>query len=113
MSRGISSPTNGWPWAPPLKAWKSFHDTAEGGAGSLSSQSKYSALAELAPTPLHLMMYVDIAGILEVIVDGLDEDDLDDYEEDVRPFVENLSAFMVASSLSDDRWALHCSPDPG
>ena len=87
-----------------IKSLESFHDTAEGGAGSLSSQSRYSDLAELAPSPLHVMMYVDIAGILEVIVDGLDEDDLDDYEEDIRPFVENLSAFMVASSLTAERW---------
>ncbi len=83
---------------------ESFQDVAEGGASSLNSSGKYSELAELAPSPLHLLLYADIAGIVEMVVDGLDEDDLDYYEEDVRPFVENLSAFMVASSLTDERW---------
>lgn len=81
-----------------------FHDAAEGGSNSLGSTGKYSALADMAPTPLHFMMYADIAGIVDMVVDGLDEDGLDDYEEDVRPFVENLRAFMVASSLTGDRW---------
>ena len=81
-----------------------FHDVAEDDIRSLSSADKYSELTDLAPAPLHLLVYADIAGIVEMIVDGLDDDELDEYEEDVRPFVENLSTFMVASSLTDERW---------
>ena len=81
-----------------------FHDAVEGDTDSLSSAAKYSNLAELAPNPLHLLIYADIAGILEMVVDGLDEDALEDYEDDVRPYVENLNAFMLASSLTDERW---------
>ena len=81
-----------------------FHDAVEGDTDSLSSADKYSNLAELAPNPLHLLVYADIAGILEMVVDGLDEDALEDYEDDVRPYVENLNAFMLASSFTDERW---------
>ena len=81
-----------------------FHDAVEGDTDSLSSANKYSNLAELAPNPLHLLLYADIAGILEMVVDGLDEDALEDYEDDVRPYVENLNAFMLASSFTDERW---------
>jgi hypothetical protein len=81
-----------------------FNDAAEGNADSLNSADKYSDLVELAPVPLHLLMYADVSEIIEIVVDGLDEDDLDDYEESVQPFVENLSAFMIASSLTEERW---------
>ena len=81
-----------------------FHDTAEGDTGSLSSADKYSDLAGLAPAPLHFLIYADIAGILEMVEDGLDGDALDDYEENVSPYVENLDAFIIASSLTDERW---------
>ena len=81
-----------------------FHDVAEDDIRSLSSADKYSELTDLAPAPLHLLAYADIAGIVEMIVDGLDDDELDEYEEDIRPFVENLNTFMVASSLTDERW---------
>lgn len=87
-----------------LESLESFHDVAEGDTDSLGSSGKYSSLSDLAPSPLHFFMYADIAGIVDMIVDGLGEDELDDYEDDVRPYVENLGAFMVASSLTDERW---------
>ena len=87
-----------------LESLESFHDVAEGDTDSLGSSGKYSSLTDLTPSPLHFFMYADIAGIVKMIVDGLDEDELDDYEDDVRPYVENLGAFMVASSLTDQRW---------
>ena len=87
-----------------IESLEAFHDADGDGTGSLSSAVKYSNLAKLAPIPLHLLIYADIAGIVEVVVDGLDEDALEDYEDDVRPYVENLNAFMLASSLTDERW---------
>ena len=82
----------------------SFFDAYEGGASSLSSGDKFSGLVDMAPAPLHFLAMADVAGILEMVVDGLDEYDLEDYEEDVQPFVENLSGFMFAGSLTDERW---------
>ena len=87
-----------------LESLELFHDAAEGEAGPLSSSERYSALAGLAPRPLHFLVYADLAGILEMVVEGFDRDVLEDYEEDVQPFVENLGAMMMASSLTDERW---------
>ena len=81
-----------------------FHDAVKGDMDSLNTASKYSALSVLTPTPLHFLMYADIGGIIEMVEDALDEDDEEDYEDNVRPFVENLSALMVASSFTDERW---------
>ena len=77
---------------------------AEGDTDSLGSSGKYSSLSDLTPSPLHFFMYADISGIVDMIVDGLGEDELDDCEDEVRPYVENLGAFMVASSLTEERW---------
>ena len=70
-------------------------DADGGDTRSLSFADKYSNLAELAPIPLHLLIYADIAGIVEVAADGLDEDALEDSEQDVQPFVENLNASIT------------------
>ena len=83
---------------------ESFHDAAEGETGSLGSADRYTGLMDLAPVPLHLLMYADAAGIVEMVVDGLDRDSLEDYEDSVQPFVEKLNAFMVAGSLTGERW---------
>ena len=83
---------------------ESFHDAAEGETGSLGSADRYTGLMDLAPVPLHLLMYADAAGIVEMVVDGLDRDSLEDYEDNVQPFAEKLNAFMVAGSLTGERW---------
>ena len=81
-----------------------FHDAAEGDTDSLDSANKYSDLVKLAPTPLHVLMYADIAGIVQIVEDGLEGDELDYYEDDIRPFVANLDGFMFASSITSERW---------
>ena len=83
---------------------ESFHDAAEGETGSLGSADRYNGLLDMASVPLHLLMYADASGIVEMVVDGLDEDSLEDYEDNVQPYVEKLNAFMVAGSLSGERW---------
>ena len=83
-----------------------FHDSLRGDIRSLKSSDKFSDLAGELPDPLHFLAYADLAGILAMVEDGLDDDDLDDYEEDVQPFVENLSALLIASSITDEEWRL-------
>ena len=87
-----------------LDSLEAFHESAEGGSNSLKSADKFSDLINIAPSPLHLLLYADIAGIVEMVEAGLEEDELDDYRSDVPPFVENLNSFMVASSLTEERW---------
>ena len=87
-----------------LDSMENFHESLTGDTRSLKSSDKFSELDGLLPGPLHYLVYADLAGILEMVEDGLDEDDLSDYEEDVRPFVENLSGFVLASSITDEEW---------
>ena len=62
----------------------------------LDSADKYTGLLGIAPVPLHLLMYADAAGIVEMVVGGLEEESLEDYEDNVRLYVENLNVFIVA-----------------
>lgn len=89
-----------------IESLELFHAAAEGDVDSLNSASRFSGFVDIIPTPLHFLMYADISGIVEAVEDGLDADDLEDYEEEVQPFVENLDAFVAASSLTDERWHL-------
>ncbi len=81
-----------------------FHDSMTGDIRSLNSSDKFSNMAGQLPDPLHLLVYADLAGILEMVEDGLDDDDLDDYQENVQPFVENLSAMLMTSSITEEEW---------
>ena len=84
-----------------MDSLETFHDSMTGGIRSLKSSDKFSNLSDGLPGPLDFLVYADIAGFLEMVEDGLDDDDLDDYQTDVQPFVENLSAFLMASSITD------------
>ncbi len=75
---------------------ESLHDAAGDETGSLDSADKYTGLLGIAPVPLHLLMYADAAGIVEMVVGGLEEESLEDYEDNVRLYVENLNVFIVA-----------------
>ena len=83
---------------------ESFHDAAENETDSLGSADRFTDLLGMAPAPLHLLMYADVAGIVEMVVDGLDDDSLEEYEENVQPFMENLNVFLVAGSMTNERW---------
>ena len=50
--------------------------------------------------PVHLLFYADLAVLRELVEDSLDEETREEYESDVRPFVEQLSAFLAGGSLT-------------
>ena len=82
---------------------EAFHDVLTGDADSLDSADTYRNIVSNAPDPLHVLLYADIAGIAELLEDALDDRDLDDYEENVRPFAEVLRAFMFAGSVTEEK----------
>ena len=57
---------------------------------------------DAAPSPTHFLLYADLAGVLEMAEDALSGGARSSYREDIEPFVENLSAFMVASSITEE-----------
>ena len=86
-----------------LESLELFLDTLTGESASLSSTDKFERLIESAPDPIHFLLYADIAGILEMVEDALSSDMKSDYRRNVRPFVESLSAFMIVSSITEER----------
>ena len=81
---------------------KSFHRTLTGESGSLGGGDEFRRLMDAAPSPTHFLLYADLAGVMEMVEDALSGEARSSYREDIEPFVENLSAFMVASSITEE-----------
>ena len=77
-----------------------FHQTLSGEYDSLGEVDRFEPLIDLAPDPLHFLLYADVAGLLGLVEDALPSDMRRSYRRDVRPFVENLRAFMLAGSTT-------------
>ena len=77
-----------------------FHESLTGEAGSLGDDPSFLRAAEAVPATVDFLFYANIAGILEMVEDALRREARRDYRENVRPFVENLSAFLISSSIT-------------
>ena len=80
---------------------EAFYEAVSGETGALGSKAEFRELAEAAPEPLHYLLYTDIAGVLEMVEDALDDDTAKQYRQDVEPLVDQLGAFMLAVSVTD------------
>ena len=72
-----------------------------GETDTLGSKAEFRELVEAVPEPLHYLLYADIAGVLEMVEDALDDETAREYRREVKPLVEQLSAFMLAVSVTD------------
>ena len=80
---------------------EAFYEAVSGETDTLGSKAEFRELAEAVPEPLHYLLYVDIAGVLDMVEDALDSDTAKEYRRDVEPLVDQLSAFMLAVSVTD------------
>ena len=80
---------------------ESFHEAVTGEMDTLGSKDEFRELFEAVPEPLHYLLYADIATVLEMVEDSLDDDGASDYRREVEPLVDQLSAVMVAVSVTD------------
>ena len=78
-----------------------FYEAVSGETGTLGSKAEFRELAEAVPEPLHYLLYADIAGVLEMVEDALDDETAKEYRQEVKPLVDQLSAFMLAVSVTD------------
>ena len=78
-----------------------FYEAVSGETGTLGSKAEFRELAEAVPEPLHYLLYADIAGVLEMVEDALDDETAKEYTREVKPLVDQLSAFMLAVSVTD------------
>ena len=86
-----------------IEGLKAFHDAATGASDTLHSAAEFDRLAGMAPTPLHNLFFMDIAGVTAMVENALADEARDAYLRNVKVFVESLSAFMFAGSTADDR----------
>ena len=84
------------------RSLEAFHDAATGESETLGSADRFSALVSMAPAPPDWLLYADLATAIELIEDALDGDMRSGYERDVKPFVEQLKAFLLAGSFTEE-----------
>ena len=80
---------------------EAFYEAVSGETDTLGSKAEFRELIEAVPEPLHYLLYADIAGVLETVEDALDDDTAKEYRREVKPLVDQLSAFMLAVSVTD------------
>ena len=80
---------------------EAFYEAVSGETDTLGSKAEFRELVEAVPEPLHYLLYADIAGGLETVEDALDDDTAKEYRREVKPLVDQLSAFMLAVSVTD------------
>ena len=80
---------------------EAFYEAVSGETDTLGSKAEFRELIEAVPEPLHYLLYADIAGVLETVEDALDDDTAKEYRREMKPLVDQLSAFMLAVSVTD------------
>ena len=84
------------------RSLRAFHDVSVGEADPLSSADEFSMLLSKAPAPLGTLIYADLAAALELLEDSIESDMRSDYKRNVKPFVEQMKAFMLAGSFTEE-----------
>ena len=83
-----------------LESLELFHDALTGGTDSLDDNAEFRRVMDAAPSPAHYFFYVNVAALVEAIDDALTGEDRRTFRNDVRPYIEKLSAFLVTSSVT-------------
>ena len=81
---------------------EAFHDAVTGESEPLSEADEFSRLISMAPVPPDSLIYADLAAAVDQIEDSLDSDMRSGFRRDVKPFVEQLKAFLLAGSLTEE-----------
>ena len=81
---------------------RAFHDAVTGESEPLSEADEFSRLISMAPVPPDSLIYADLAAAVDQIEDSLDSDMRSGFRRDVKPFVEQLKAFLLAGSLTEE-----------
>ena len=83
-----------------LESLEMLHEALTGGTDSLDDDSEFRRVMDAAPSPVHYFLYANIAELVEAIEDGLAGEDRRTFRNDVRPYIENLSALLITTSVT-------------
>ena len=82
---------------------ESFHAVAYEGEPTLNESENFSEFNSLMPDTLHMLVYADMQSLLKLVEGALDEHDQEDYQEELKPWVESLDkVFLVGSVTADE-----------
>ena len=85
-----------------IQSLEQLYDTTEGSIPELGSESGFDQLLDMAPEPVHFLLYANIAGISDFIEDSLHPDNRAEYRDEVRPFVDLLDRALMTTSVTED-----------
>jgi hypothetical protein len=77
-------------------------DILDGAGLSLNTNPAFSRLAELAPENASYVLFADISGLVDMVVDSLAPDTRADYDNEVRPFLQPFDSFFAAATSNSD-----------
>ena len=77
-------------------------DTLAGTRGSLASAPEFSRLVDMMPEGAGLVLFADIAEIIETAVDAFPPAMRSDYDRDVRPLLEPLNVLLAAIAVNGE-----------
>ena len=78
-------------------------DVQKGREPPLSGEPEFSRLLDLTPESRNSLLYLNIRGLVNSVVDGLSSEAKEDYQEEVAPFVEPLKVFLSTAETSEER----------
>ena len=100
--RATFSPMNCWLWGVRWAPCSRPSTPYDGTQPALISNPQFSEMAALAPVNSSYIVYADLVGITNNVVDSLPPDANANYEDHVRPFVEPFESFFMAVTSNDD-----------
>ena len=77
-------------------------DTIGGAEKSLKSNPEFRRLSALTPKDPSQVIFADVAGIIETVVDSLPRDDRREFDDEARPFVDRLHSFFAGAGVSEE-----------
>lgn len=85
-----------------LDALEQMADTLDGKNSDLASSPEFSRLLEMAPKDAVSVLFVNLAGVIEAVVDALPPAMRSTYARDWRPLVEPFHSFFAAGAASKE-----------
>ncbi len=83
-----------------LESLEELHDALTGASDSLDDNAEFRRVMDAAPAPVHYFMYLNVFALVEAIDGALDGDDRDTFRNDMQPYIKNLSAFLITTTVT-------------
>ena len=80
---------------------ESFHAVAYEDEPNLRESASFEEFTSLIPDTVHMLAYADLQPILNMVEGALDEYDQEEYQEEWKPWVENLNRVLIVGSVSE------------